>query len=95
MDKRSTFVSDILLLVSQFLSECIFLAIYENYEKPCVPFLHFFTDNLQFYCLLLPFLLAFLHNYVERSQMLPGNQFRLHLHSFPSITSLIYCCWYQ
>jgi len=34
-DKRNTFVSDVLLLVSQLFGECIFLAIYENFDNPC------------------------------------------------------------
>jgi hypothetical protein len=38
-------------------------------------------DNLQFHCLLLPFLLTFLPSYVDCCQMLSGNQSRLCLNS--------------
>jgi len=58
---------------------------------------HFSIDslqNLKFYCSLLPILLTFPPNYVERYQMLYGNQFRQYLSSCffscsPHILSLI------
>jgi hypothetical protein len=56
---------------------------------------HFSTDNLQFYCLHPQFLLTFLPRYMEHSQMLPGNQSRLYLNSFPCLTLLIQWCSYQ
>jgi len=50
-DKINTFVSHILLLVSQFFSECIFLAIYENSDNlvdwlPGTNFLSYFTSPI-------------------------------------------------
>ena len=59
--------------------------------KPRVPFLHCYIDNLQFYCLLLPFALTFLPSYVERCQMFSHNQSRLYLNycSFSYITHIL------